>query len=397
MNARSGKKSGVSRRELFQTAAGVGLFAAVRSGGAQIFDAQDEEQPEPKIRAHRRLGRTDMQVSDIALGTYGVSSPEVIAAALDAGINYIDTGPTYGNAESIVGEVLRRRRGKGEGVFIATRWYCKPGLSAEIMLRSLEQSLARLRLRSVDVILVGGAQSVAQIQTPGLHEAFAKAKTAGKVRFLGVASHAPQLERILSYAVDSGKFDVIMPSYNFMKWKGLATILERAKAKDVGVVAMKTLAGARKAKVAGLKGSHVGPALAWALQNKAVATACVTIKNFERLREAVGASGTKLTREGREILRQYAQATSRTYCRPGCGRCRRVCRGAPVDDILRFRMYCEDYGLTEMAAREYAMLPPSQRANAIVDRHGKALKSACPYGLDVVALLAEAHEILGRA
>lgn len=397
MSARDGKDGDVSRRQFFRTAAGVGAIATARPAGAQLFEFADDEEEERKIRSHRRLGRTDLQVSDVSLGTYGVSSPEVIAAALDAGINYIDTGPTYGNAETIIGETLRRQRGKKERVHVATRWYTKPGLPAVMMLRSLDQSLSRLRLQSVDVIFVGSAQSVEQIRNPGLHEAFAKAKEAGKARFLGVASHAANLEQVLTYAVESGKFDVIMPSYNFMRWKGLKQILEQAKARDIGVVAMKTLAGARKAKAPGLKGRHIKPAIAWALKNSAVASACVTIKNLERLRDALGASGAKLTREGREILRRYARANSGTYCRPGCDRCHSVSAGARVNDVLRFRMYCEDYGMPDMAAREYRALPASARADVLDGRAAERLRSACPYGLDVAARLTEAHDMLARA
>jgi len=63
------------------------------------------------IQAHRTLGRTGFQVSDIGFGTGFLTNSNVLAVALDAGVNYIDTAEHYmnGQAERAVGEVLKGR------------------------------------------------------------------------------------------------------------------------------------------------------------------------------------------------------------------------------------------------------------------------------------------------
>ena len=85
---------------------------------------------------------------------------------------------------------------------------------------------------------------------PNIHEAFDRLKEQGKARFLGVSTHTPNLEEVANTAIDSGRFDVMMLAYHFGMWPNFGHILEKAKQHDVGVVAMKTLKGARHADLA---------------------------------------------------------------------------------------------------------------------------------------------------
>jgi aryl-alcohol dehydrogenase-like predicted oxidoreductase len=68
-----------------------------------------------RIRAHRRLGRTEWQVSDIVLGTGGISGEEreqIGRLAIERGVNYFDTAPDYSGAasEAAMGNALRGNR-----------------------------------------------------------------------------------------------------------------------------------------------------------------------------------------------------------------------------------------------------------------------------------------------
>ena len=77
-------------------------------------------------------------------------------------------------------------------------------------------------------------------------EAVAELKKAGKVRFLGTSSHGPNnMEDLLMTAVTSGRFDMIQPSFNFLKFPKLPEVMKEAHKRGVGVIAMKTLAGAK--------------------------------------------------------------------------------------------------------------------------------------------------------
>ena len=344
----------------------------------------------PKIQTFRTLGRTGLKVSDVSLGTYGITPQEVVLAALDTGVNFIDTGPSYGEgkAEDMVGAALKQR--KRENVILATRWYAKPDSTVPEILKQLDKSLTRLQTDYVDVILLGGAESVDQLKNPHLHEAYAAALKAKKVRFSGVASHGKQLVPIMQYAVESGQFDLIMPAYNFMQSPGLDKDIAAAQPKGVAVVAMKTLAGAMKANVPGLAGSRteqVRAAIAWALKDAAVSSVVITMKSFDDVKDCVGASGAKFGARESELLRRYAQACGDDYCRPGCSECCKNYAGpVRVQDIFRYQMYAEKYGLKDLAAHE-------QAGNETL----LAGLAPCPFGIDIHRKLALAHSNLWSA
>jgi hypothetical protein len=72
---------------------------------------------------------------------------------------------------------------------------------------------------------------------PTFHEAFDRLKEQGKVRFLGVSSHTPNLEAVMRHAVQSGRFHMLLVAHNFSNWPDLKTIFHDAKQRGVGVVA----------------------------------------------------------------------------------------------------------------------------------------------------------------
>ena len=84
----------------------------------------------------------------------------------------------------------------------------------------------------------------------------------------------PDLEKVMRHAVDSGRFDVIMVAYNFKNWPELTTIFADAKKKGVGVVAMKTLKGAKHTALSDFtpteRESFSQAAFKWVLSNENV-------------------------------------------------------------------------------------------------------------------------------
>ena len=79
-----------------------------------------------------------------------------------------------------------------------------------------------------------------------VHEAFSRLKQEGKVRFLGFSTHTPNLVEVVSTGIDSGRFDVMMLAYHHGLWAPVPELARRARSEqDMGVVAMKTLKGAK--------------------------------------------------------------------------------------------------------------------------------------------------------
>jgi len=152
---------------------------------------------------YRKLGASDLNVSEISLGswlTYGVGveadkARACVDRAFECGINFIDTANVYGRgaAESFLGEALAGR--KRSSYVLATKVFGdmgggNKGLSAKQIEKQLEDSLKRLRTDYVDLYQCHRYDT----DTPLAEtmEALTRAVKSGKVRWLGFSEWAPQ-------------------------------------------------------------------------------------------------------------------------------------------------------------------------------------------------------------
>ena len=109
----------------------------------------------------------------------------------------------------------------------------------DTIVRSVDESLKRLRTDYVDILMCPhGASSYAETQIPEVHEAFERLKKEGKVRALGVTAHNDPAG-VLKGAIASGVYSVAMVAYNIVNRQYVEPVLEEAKSKDFGVIAMK--------------------------------------------------------------------------------------------------------------------------------------------------------------
>ena len=188
----------LGRRELLQRGvlAGLGLSALPLRAWAQPAG-----RVQARVQRYATLGRTGMRVSDISFGGSRLGANEVdsVRHALDRGINYFDTADSYrgGDSETTIGEALR---GKRDRVYIASKTYVGPTDRRDSMMRSLEQSLRRLRTDYVDVYFNHAVNDVGRLQNPEWREFTARAKQQGKIRFVGMSGHAGRLIECLDYA-----------------------------------------------------------------------------------------------------------------------------------------------------------------------------------------------------
>jgi aryl-alcohol dehydrogenase-like predicted oxidoreductase len=147
---------------------------------------------------YRKLGKTDVDVSVIALGCWPFAggaywgdqddqdSIDTVHAALDAGINFFDTAEGYGrgHSERVLGRGLRGRRHEA---VIATK-VSASHLSAPDVRRSCEQSLANLRTDYIDLYQIHWPNW--QIPLPETVKALEELKQQGKIRAIGVSNFA---------------------------------------------------------------------------------------------------------------------------------------------------------------------------------------------------------------
>ncbi|HKA56812.1 MAG TPA: aldo/keto reductase, partial [Candidatus Binatia bacterium] len=395
-----------SRRQFLRTAAlGVaGGSAALATGceyRSQLFllgrapttaEKASLEWQEARVRSYRPLGHTGMQMSDISFGCSGLDNVAVVKRALERGVNYFDTSPDYSRAgsEHTLGEGIKGY--PREKLFVVSK-FCTPDghLSNDTpvkdVIAAVEASLQRLGVEYLDLAHIHACDSLNRLMNPNIHEAFDRLKEQGKLRFLGVSSHTPHLETVMRHAVDCGRFDVIMVAYNFKNWPDLSNIFRAAKEKGVGVVAMKTLKGARHTALADFtpseRESFAQAAFKWVLSNQDVSGLVVSINSLAQIDEYLHASGRPLQQADADLLEKYDRLVANDYCRPGCGACLSSCPyEVPIDDVLRYAMYYENYGQQRLGMEAYARLPVLRNASRCVNCQAPC-QPACPFELSV--------------
>lgn len=412
MDGTQKKPTSIARRDLLVGAASAA--AATVAGckyGTQVFllkdppraDSQRPEWAQSQVRQYRTLGKTSFQMSDISFGGAGLADAGVARRGAERGINYFDTSPDYSRAgsERALGEGLRDRQ--RDALFLVSK-FCTPDghlagdTPVATVIATVEASLQRLGTDYLDLVHIHAVNSIDRLMAPNIHEAFDRLKQAGKVRFLGVSSHTPDLETVMRHAVDSGRFDVLMVAYNFKNWPDLTNIFERAHERGVGVVAMKTLKGAQHTKLADFtpteRESFAQAAFKWVLSNPHVSGLVVSMSRYDQIDEYLDASGKPFTADDQALLEKYDQLIARSYCRPGCGECLDACPyDVPVNDVLRYSMYAEHYGREKDAIGRYARLDPARRADHCVDCAAPC-ETRCPFDLPVRAKLMQANRLL---
>jgi aryl-alcohol dehydrogenase-like predicted oxidoreductase len=203
----------------------------------------------------RDLGRSGLRISLVGLGTWAVGgwmwggqddreSRAAIAAALDHGVNWIDTAPIYGSgrSEAVVGEVLRAlpasRRplvftkfGLGDNSDTAVKSATRPQVLAEC-----EASLRRLHVDQIDLYQLHWPVPQPIPETAG---ACGELLRAGKIRAIGVSNFSvAQLEEWRATGVP---LHAVQPPYSLLRPAAAADVLPWSAANGVGAIAYSPL------------------------------------------------------------------------------------------------------------------------------------------------------------
>lgn len=399
------RRSFIGRSVASVVGAGLGLSGAAKALTA-VKPAQEESaasKDKPSIREYRELGGTGWKVSDIAFGNGGMQEPSTLEYAIDRGINYVDTARQYYDMEKVIGQLFPAKRDK---LFVTTKLMPElitPETTAEQVMTAIEESVERLNTDHIDCCLIHSVGEDPKLSSPdkiknaAVHEAFAKAKEQGKIRFWGASSHGPRMIEDFGWLIENTDIDMIMPGMNFMT-KGLEPVLAKAAKRNVAVVAMKSMSAAKKIdyKPFMKEGRTVRQAvLKWMLAQPNIHTISITMRTIEDIDEFVAASGMpELTPEEKKALEGYGRLLDRDYCRPGCSGCMNACPyDVPIPDILRYRLYFNNYGREKYAMGLYKKIPESRSA-AICRSCPGICESACSFDLAIRSKLLRAHDEL---
>ena len=204
--------------------------------------------------ARRKFGKTDLEVSIIGMGGYHLGAAEnadaareMVATALDAGINFFDNAWEYhdGRSEEWMGKALGNRR---KDVILMTK-VCTHGRGKAVAMQMLEESLRRLRTDHLDIWQI---HEVIYDNDPDLifapndaAEALAQAKKDGKVRFVGFTGHKdPAIHlKMLSHGFP---FDTVQMPLNVFDASFRSfekQVLPEAQRRGIAVLGMKSMGG----------------------------------------------------------------------------------------------------------------------------------------------------------
>ncbi len=365
----------------------------------------------PTIKQYKRLGTTDIKLADISFGGSRLRRDvNLVEHALARGINYFDSAESYtgGKSEETIGKALQGKRDK---IYLTSKGRFSADATQHDMMRVLEDSLRRLRTDYIDVYFNHAVNDVRRLRNPAFYAFAERAKKQGKIRYVGLSGHGGRLIECLDYAIDTGSYDVMLVAYNFGQDPNflqqftrsfdfiavnpdLPRVLRKAKASGMGVIAMKTLRGARLNSMKPYQqdqATFAQAAFRWVLSNRDVDALIVTMQSSEQVDEYVAASGgMKITGQDLRLLNRYATLNDATYCRPLCDVCESSCpEHVPIADVLRHKMYAEDYGAPQMAQERYASL--IHNAAACLTCAHLSCVNACPHGLPIADLTRQAH------
>ncbi len=235
----------------FVTATGIGVLSQTGTfTNTEKLLADVARSTMPK----RKLGKTGFNVSLFSLGSGSTTAQvgqrenaiEIINRALDLGVNYIATAPTYGNgvSETNIGLVVRERR---DEVFLATKTQDR---SYDGTLRLFEDSLNRLQTDYIDLYQIHGVRVevdiISALGRNGAVRAIERLRDEGAVRYIGITGH--RNPDVLLRGISEYDFDTILMTLNAgdIHYKPFQKkLLRSAIEKDMGIIAMKVAAQGR--------------------------------------------------------------------------------------------------------------------------------------------------------
>jgi aryl-alcohol dehydrogenase-like predicted oxidoreductase len=248
----------MNRREFLKSMTAV---CAVGSQSPALVAAEPPSSVQASLKLpRRRLGRTGAEVSALVLGgVIGMQLPPsathdpaaIAEAALDLGITYFDTAPSYNNGQSETnyGQVLARRR---KEVFLATK---TDDRTHDGTLRCIEASLKRLQTDRVDLIQIHGISPTEDLDAwekpTGVLTALRKLRDQKVTRFIGVTGHDSAAK--LREAIERYEFDTLLTTLNPVSRRKAfrEDLLPVANRKQMGVIAMKVMGGGNGCLVTG--------------------------------------------------------------------------------------------------------------------------------------------------
>ncbi len=205
---------------------------------------------------YRRLGRTGLRVSEIGFGGWAIGgswgkqddneSLKALHAAVDAGVNFIDTAASYGDGKSerLIGKVLKDYEDK---IFVATKtppingpWppspYCKASerYPEKYLRENVEERLRNLNVDCLDILQLH-TWTRAWNNDPEPLDILKQLQYEGKIKYIGISTPEHDQNSVIDL-MRRGYLDVVQVIYNIFEQEPSAELLPTAHAHNVGVI-----------------------------------------------------------------------------------------------------------------------------------------------------------------
>ncbi len=241
----------------------------------------------------RRLGRTNVMVTELGLGAMDTpqveEGAETLHQALDLGINFVDTARDYQGSEYLIGQVISATEQKDFCIGSKTFHRTKDGSQYDV-----DRSLRTIGVDVIDLYQLHDVSTQSAwdqvMQERGALEGLQIARIRGLIRYIGISSHSLE---VLEQAITCGEFDTVMVEYSAF-FPQTHQLISMAKERDVGVIVMRPLGGSgrmssiRSRIASGYEGA-LTPAmlLRYVLSNPDVSVAIPGARFPSRVRENV--------------------------------------------------------------------------------------------------------------
>ncbi len=341
----------ISRRGFLRAA---GLIAAGTVAGTSVAktlsskktkeikkEKSDEKQKTTGKLQLRKLGKTDLKLSVVSVGTGGGQSPQVLKYAMKNGINFFHTSTGYAGGKAIK-NVAKAIKGQQDKVIIGLKITWAPDDDEK-----MDAALKILGVDSVDIAFFN-LHKVSDVKKDKYKKGAERWKKMGKFKYIGLTTHG-EMKECMEEALKQGFYDAFMPSYNLTMQKDCANVLAEAEKQGVGIILMKTKRQ--------MNSENYWQSVPKYLSIPAVTTINKTLKTFADINKMIAASKEKLTPNEEKEIEKIAAMGMTGHCIM-CGTCSKNCpQGVPVADMMR----CADYYMAdneyyEVARETYAQL-----------------------------------------
>ncbi len=375
-------KSDSSRRDFLVAGLSLPVAGMANAPAPQAPPAQAPKTASPGAAAvrYRTLGKTGLRVSTVGYGCMITSDSSVISRAVDLGITYFDTARGYqkGNNERMVGAALKAARDK---IVLSSKSEAKTAPDA---IAELDTSLKELGTDHLDIWYMHSRDTAAAIPDE-LVTVWENAKKQGKIRHIGISTHKPNdiVDRVMAV----GQFEILLSTYSFAMGTVNDPAYKRLTDAGIGLVAMKVMAPAARAK------KPDGPlaALKYVLRDGRFATAIPSMTDMDQLEMNFRAMSEPFTAADEKLLARIDRDIRPLYCRM-CYQCNGQCpNGAAVPETIRYLSYADFYGQFALGREHFLALPAEARA--VRCRDCAACQVQCPNGVAVADRLMRAQDL----